>query len=180
MNENSSTTEFTLDHIEKAIRYLQLMSFDEYGPNRQEIAKAVEKLRTVLTTKSQTYYHSPEYIKAQRERHNKAVHKKKLKESLEARVVEWAEANLQEGDFVQFLGTRGNPWRLVVSIERTKFPEYYASRVHGNAIQWKHTTIKYAAYTFTGTSSWNGMEKIALVVRNGVEVFNRKSVHLKK
>lgn len=169
------------DHIKNATAYLERSSIEEYADAGTELHNAFRALEAVLREYGRNYYSSAAYYKKVQKEREEAERKKKAKKSLEQRVVEWAEENLQEGDFVKFIGTRGESWRLVVSIEKTKYPQYHASRVHGNVITWKpNTTIEYAAYHFKGTSSVNGMEKIALVVRNGVEVFNRKSVHSTK
>lgn len=167
------------DHIRNATAYLERSVAEDYAGSSIELHKAFRQLETAINVLGTKYFHSTAYHNKVKQDRQEAERKKKAKESLEQRVVEWAEENLQEGDFVKFIGTRGEPWRHVVSIEKTRYPEYHASRVHGNVITWKHTTIEYAAYKFKGTSSVNGMEKIALVVRNGVEVFNRKSVHSK-
>lgn len=175
-----TTPQFHIQQINHTADLLNAMDIGMYQECREEFINAVTVLRGTLEKKERVWFHSPEYQQKLREAREAAIKKKQTTKALETRVAEWAEENLQEGDFVKFIGTRGEPWRLVQSIERTNHPEYYASRVHGSVICWKHTTIPYAAYTFSGTSSVNGMEKIALVVRNGVEVFNRKNVHSKK
>ena len=168
------------DHIRNAAAYLERTSNDEYGAAINDLRAAFVALDRVFQNRSALYYRSDEYKAHIHKQWDEQERKRKTKKTLEARVAEWAEENLQVGDFVRFIGTRSAPWRYVQSIERTKFPEYHASRVHGSVIVWKESTIPFAAYQFTGNSSVNGMEKIDIVVRDGVEVFNRKSVHSSK
>lgn len=171
-----------LGEIRRATSILRDLPIESFGSGIREIAEAISDLKLLQREKDYAYYVSPAFQKRMDEERAASEQKRRQKKSLEARVVDWAETNLQEGDFVRFIGTRGNPWRKVDSIERTKFPEYSASRVHGRIISWfSADTIEesYKKFAYDGGSSVNGMEKIAIVVRNGKEVFNRKSVHLK-
>lgn len=164
-----------LHDLNELTELLKVVPVEELFNVRDALSEAYRSFQTEYIARSHEIFHSQLFKDFVQAELNKKERIKAAKKQAEDTVAQWAEVNLQVGDLVKFLGTKGTPWREVADIERTKHPEYHASRVKCHIIAFPDPDSY--KFKYTGQGSVNGMEKIALVVRAGEVVFNRVAIN---